>query len=176
MKGISLLSWFLYLLIPQVIAAQPTDNGILLLLPVDGEIEGWVRDGDLYIATDEGSLSEFINGAAPFYIEHGALEAGFQDYINADVFLTVELYRMGEEAQAEQLLADIHADDPESLDNVHGKGRFVGSYIGVYLIEFRQDTYFVRLNVADKSEVSKKAILTFAATISEHIYQGKNNE
>ena len=76
---------------------------------------------------------------------------------------------MGEQQQAEQLYADIHTDNPEPLDQIRGEGRFVGSYIGVYQAEFWQDAYFVRLNVADKSEDSKKAILAFTESVSEKI-------
>ena len=68
------------------------------LFPESGEIGGWVRDGELYVATDEASLAGFINGAAPFYVEHGAVEVGFQDYVKEGVYLTLELYRMKDEA------------------------------------------------------------------------------
>ena len=166
----------LFLALTFTLAFVPAGNDVQSLFPDNEEIEGWIRDGETYTATDEGSLSEFINGAAPFYIERGAQEVGFQDYSNGTVFLTVEIYRMGEQQQAEQLYADIHTDNPEPLDQIRGEGRFVGSYIGVYQIEFWQDVYFVRLNVSDKSEDSKKAVLAFTESVSEKIEIRNENE
>lgn len=151
------------------------DGDVEQLFPESGAIPGWTRDGEVYVATDEASLAEFINGAAPFYIEHGAVEVGFQDYVKEDVFLTVEIYRMKDEEHARRLYADIHAEDPEPVADMQGEGRFVGGLIGVYLVEYWQRPYFIRLTVADKSAVSKEAIVRFAGMVSENIEKGANH-
>ncbi len=150
-------------------AVLAAESELLKLVPDDNDISGWLRDGETYIATDEESLAGFINGAAPFYIEHGAVEVVFQDYAKEGVYLTLEIYRMKDEEKAKQLYADISAENPETLEKIGTEGRFVGGLIGAYLVEYWQKSFFIRLTITEKSASSKGAILTFARTVSEKI-------
>jgi hypothetical protein len=54
----------------QAVAAP---DPLLSLIPRDGEVEGFVRDGAPILCYDEESLAERIDGAAPFYLERGAV-------------------------------------------------------------------------------------------------------
>ena len=150
-------------------SALAEETVLLKCIPKDDEVAGWVRQEKPYIATDEETLFAFINGAAPFYIEHGAMEVGFQDYAQKDFHLTLEVYRMKDEESAIQLYDDIYAENPKLLKDIGTAGRFVGSLIGLYLIEYRQQSFFVRLTISKKSEASKEKILTFARIVSEKI-------
>ena len=145
------------------------------LVPDDEDIAGWSRDGETAIATDLDSLSGLINGAAPFYIERGAVEVLFQDYMKDDVFLTLEIYRTDTQEQAKRLYTEIQVENPEALKNVGTEGRLVSGLIGAYLLEYRQKSFFVRLTIADKSQQSKEAIINFAKSISEKIQKMKAN-
>ena len=158
--------WTSILLVCSVMA---TESELLKLLPQDDDITGWLRDGEAYIATDEASLSGFINGAAPFYIERGAQEVLFQDYAKDDVYLTVEIYRMAEAEQARQLYADVGAEEPEALEDIGTEARFVGGLVGAYLVEYWHTSLFVRLTITEKSPAAQDAILAFAKGISEKI-------
>ena len=158
----------LILLTPSALTAE-SESELLKLVPADDEIAGWLLDGETYVATDEQSLSEFINGAAPFYIEHGAVEVVFQDYAKEDVYLTLEIYRMKDEKKAKQLYADIDSENPEKLEKAGKEGRFVGGLIGAFLVEYWQKSFFIRLTITEKSATSKETILTFAKTVSEKI-------
>ncbi len=150
-------------------ALAASDSEILKLVPNDDELADWIRDGETALATDEESLSGLINGAAPFYIEHGAAEIIFQDYIKGDVWLTLEIYRMKTEEQAKRLYAEINVENPETLKATGTEGRLVSGLIGVYLLESWQKTFFIRLTITDKSQQSKETILNFAKTVSKKI-------
>jgi hypothetical protein len=138
-------------------------------IPKDDEVTGWVRQGKPYIAIDEETLFAFINGAAPFYIKHGTVEVGFQDYAQKDFHLTLEVYRMKDEESAIQLYGDIYAENPKPLINIGSAGRLIENLIGLYLIEYQRQSFFVRLTISKKSEASKEKILTFARIVSEKI-------
>ena len=147
------------------------ETELLKFIPQDEEVAGWIRDGETYVATDETSLAGFIDGAAPFYIERGAVEVVFQDYAHQDVYLTVEIYRMKNEESAKHLYTEITSEDPETLEDVGTEGRFVSGLVGAYLIEYWQKSLFIRLTITDKSPQSKEAMLKFATIISEKITQ-----
>ena len=145
---------------------------ILDLLPENDDISGWLRDGDPILATDMDSLAMLINGAAPFYLERGVVEALFQDYINHDdLFLTLEIYRMPTQEQARQLYADIEADKPEQLEQIGNEARLMSGVIDAYLLEFWQKTFFIRLTIDEKSAYSKEVIVNFANHVSGQISQ-----
>jgi hypothetical protein len=164
---VSTIYVFLFLASP----LSATETELLKLIPQDGKVAGWIRDGETYVATDEASLAGFIDGAAPFYIERGTVEVVFQDYANQDVYLTVEIYRMKNEESAKHLYAEITSENPETLQEVGTEGRFVSELVGAYLIEYWQKSLFIRLTITDKSSQSKEALLTFATIISEQIPQ-----
>jgi hypothetical protein len=168
MKKVRSFLWICMLIVLTHVAVA-VESKILQIVPNDDDISDWIRDGESYIATDEQSLSEFINGAAPFYIEHGALEVIFQDYAKEDVYLTLEIYRMKDEEKAKQLYADIDSEDPEILEEIGTEGRFVGGLIGAYLVEYWQKSFFIRLTITEKSVTSKEVILTFAMLVSKKI-------
>ncbi|MBD3306225.1 hypothetical protein GF339_07535 [candidate division KSB3 bacterium] len=142
---------------------------VLSLIPEDDEIAGWLRDGEAAIATDLDSLTGLINGAAPFYIDHGTQIALFQDYIKDDVYLMLEMYQVDTPQHAQQVYAESYSDESQPLERIGTEGRIVGGLIGVYLVEYWQKTFFVRLTISDKSQHSKEAVVTFAQFISENI-------
>ena len=168
MKTTSYFLW-IFMFITLAHSALAAESELLKLVPTDDEIAGWLLDGETYVATDEESLSACINGAAPFYIEHGAVEVVFQDYAKEDIYLTLEIYRMKDEKKAKQLYADIDSENPEKLEKAGTEGRFVGGLIGAYLVEYWQKSFFIRLTITEKSATSKETILTFAKTVSEKI-------
>ena len=162
------VAWVVGLLLALAASAASADSALLDSVPADDQIAGWLRDGETFRATSEAELTEWINGAAPFYIEHGVVEAVFQDYVNPeDVFLTLELYRLEDAAHAETLYADVSADQSEPVQDLGAESRFVGDLIGAYLIEFWQQTYFVRLTIVAKTPSAKDAILEFARVVSD---------
>ena len=156
------LSFVLIISVPVALAEE-----MLNIVPQDDDISGWLRDGETAIATDLDSLTGLINGAAPFYLERGAVEVIFQDYAKDDVYLTLEIYRMDQQANAKRLYTEIEAEEPEELERIGTEGRLVSGLIGTYLVEYWQKTFFLRLTITEKSQQSKETILNFAKLVSE---------
>lgn len=154
-------------------SALAETSALLKLIPNDNEIAGWSRDGKAFIALEKGALFDFINGGAPFYIERGVVEAVFQDYIRKDLNLSLEIYRTKDAENTKKIYADIYVEDPEILNDVGTAGRFVGNLVGVYMIEYYEQSFFVRLIITEKSAASKKAIFKFAWIVSEKIHKHK---
>lgn len=166
-KILSLLLSFVLTLGMIFSSLHAAESILLPLLPEDNTVSGWIRDGEPMLATDLDSLTMLINGAAPFYLEHGVVEVLFQDYINDnDVFLTLEIYRTETEDQARDVYTNIEVENPETLEELGQEARLLGDLIGAYVFEFRQKTCFVRLTIAEKSEQSQKTIVDFA----EHVF------
>jgi len=156
-------------LLPLVYSASAENTEISKYIPNDDEVSGWVREGEAYIAIDEKTLLAFINGAAPFYIEHGTEEVAFQDFTQKDLYLTLEIYRMKNEVSAKRLYADIYAENPKPLEGIGTVGRFLDDLIRLYLVEYWQQSFFIRLTISEKTVASKETILTFARIVSEKI-------
>jgi hypothetical protein len=111
-----------------------------------------------------------INGAAPFYIDHGTEEVVFQEYLKGEAYLSLEIFRLVSLEKAKQLFNDIDTLKPKPLQGIGSEGRFIEGLIGAYLVEFRQNSFFIRLTISQKTAESKKVILAFARKISNNIY------
>ena len=99
---------------PGPVAAAP--DPLLSLIPRDGEVEGFVRDGAPILCYDEESLAEHIDGAAPFYLERGAVAVLFQYYLRkaSGEDLKIEIYRMKDRTSARHLFEEIERGRPAS--------------------------------------------------------------
>jgi hypothetical protein len=162
---------FLSGILTQSLTAQ---TGVSSLFPDSGEIQGWQRDGEIAVAIDEGSLASLINGAAPFYVAHGTMEAGFQDYLQSETYLTLEIYKTRDEDAAAKLYDEIYVEEPEPLELTAAQGRMLTNLPGVLVFELRQGRYFVRETLADKSEAAYETLLSFARLVSNKI-AGQND-
>ena len=146
------------------------ESSLLNCIPNNDEVPGWIRDGEAYIAINEGALFNFINGGAPFYLERGVVEAGFQDFIQNDLSLELEIYRTKNEESTKRLYDDIYVENPRLLKDMGTAGRFAASLVGVYMVEYWQQSFFVRLTISEKSAASKETILKFARVVSKKIH------
>jgi Family of unknown function (DUF6599) len=147
----------------------PAADPLLSLIPKDGEINGFVRDGKPVLCYDEESLSEYIDGAAPFYLERGAVAVLFQYYrgSNADEELKIELYRMKDPSAASHLFEEIEKGKPASNDpglKGLGEGRYLEqALLGVYLLEFYAGSFFIRMEAQGKGPAAKETLLHFGS-------------
>jgi len=153
--------------------ASSEEISVVDLLPKDEQFEGWTREGDYIKCEDLDCLMNQIDGAAPFYIDHGAKVILFQDYRHSpsNMWLTLEIYQMESKAQAKTLFADAPIANPTPQEELGDGARKDEKLIGVYLLEFWQDEFFIRITIDSKEDEAKKAVLLFA----EFISQLKNN-
>jgi hypothetical protein len=150
-------------------------DSLLSTIPKDGEIPGWARDGAPALCFDESSLSEYIDGAAPYYLERGAVAVLFQYYqgptTGEDV--RIEIYRMRDDTSACGLFGDIVKDRPASDHQETreiGQGRHLDqALLGVYLLEFHEGPFFVRVDGKGKGLGAKRAVVEFGNRISRSL-------
>jgi hypothetical protein len=157
-----------------VAQATGTDR-LLTLIPKDGEIEGWVRDGMPVLCRDEESLAERIDGAAPFYLERGTVAVLFQYYLRKGRTgdLKIEAYQMKDDSSARRLFEEIQKGRPRSNDpgiKGLGKDRHLEQALReVWLLEFHAGLFFVRMEARGEGPEGREAALHFGSWISDAV-------
>lgn len=155
----------------------PLMDPLLSLIPQDGEIEGWVRDGTAVLCYDEESLSEYIDGAAPYYLERGTVAVLFQYYLHPATRgeIKIEIYGMREGDSARRLFQEIERGKPASGDQDSrelGEGRHLEQALrGVWILEFYQGPFFVRVEGRGEGKQARGAVLAFGLRLSHSIGQ-----
>ncbi len=180
MRGDHFFVRFILMLLIVILGAAearkaPAADPLLSLIPKDGEIKGFSRDGKPVLCYDEESLSQYIDGAAPFYLERGAVAVLFQYYRgqSADEELKIELYRMKEPFAARLLFEEIEKGRAVSHDPALkglGEGRYLEQALqGVYLLEFYAGLFFARMEAQGKGSQAKETLLRFGSFLSSSI-------
>jgi len=159
-------------------SALSEEISIVDLLPPNEQFEGWAREGDYIKCEDLDCLMNQIDGAADFYSDHGAKVVVFQDYQHSpsDMWLTLEIYQMGNKEQAETLFVDAPIANPTPIEELGDGARKDEKLIGVYLLEFWQDEFFIRITIDSKENEAKEAVILFAESISRRIKESKGEE
>jgi hypothetical protein len=172
---LALIWWVMMLGITTWLGRAAPADPLLALLPQNEAVQGWVRDGTSILCFDEETLAEHIDGAAPFYLERGAVAVLFQYYRNprSAQELKVEIYQMKNASVARDLFAEIGKGKPSAEDPATkglGEGRRLEqALLGVYLLEFHQGSFFVRMEAQGEGLPAKAALLRFAALLSSSI-------
>jgi len=153
---------------------SPAD-ALLSLIPKDGEIEGWVRDGTPALCYDEATLSEYIDGAAPYYLERGAVAVLFQYYLRPATRgeIKVEIYQMRQNDSARLLFQEIEKGKSPSegreLEEL-GEGRHLEqALLGVWILEFHQGPFFIRVEGREEGNQAREAVLAFGLHLCHSI-------
>ncbi|OGL47619.1 MAG: hypothetical protein A2W05_04645 [Candidatus Schekmanbacteria bacterium RBG_16_38_10] len=141
------------------------------IIPLDNEISGWNRDGEMIYCQDLVCLASLIDGAAPYYIDGGAVEMIFQDFKKTpeNTRLTLEIYRTKNDSQAKELYKGSSSISPIQIENLGEEGRLDQGLIGSYRVEIFKKSFFVRIVSMDKNEALKDDILTFVKKITSEI-------
>ena len=146
---------------------SPADS-LFSILPQDGEIAGWLRDGEPVLCLDEACLAQYLNGAAPYYLERGMAAVLFQYYQHRESGgeIKVEAYRMAGASSAQALFLDLVKSRPrggelEGMEAIGEDRRMEQALMGVHLLEFHQGYYFVRMEAAGKGPPIKESLLRF---------------
>jgi hypothetical protein len=169
------MALILMLMLGAGLAQAAGTERFLTLLPKDGEIEGWVRDGTPILCRDEESLSEHIDGAAPFYLERGAVAVLFQYYLREGRGgdLKIEMYQMKDDFCARRLFEEIQSGRPPSNDpGVKGLGEdrhLEQALREVWLLEFHGGPFFVRMEATGEGTEGRDAVLQFGSWVSDSV-------
>ena len=147
---------------------------LVRLFPKEIEAQGWVLEEEPLIAFDENSLSMIINGAAPQYMELGTKRAAFVNYVKKGIYMMLEIYETDLGKNAEKIYKEFEPVNSKVLNDLGEQGRFTSGLGGIYMAEYFQERFYVRISIMQKSEEAKKAILECAGNISDKII--KNNK
>jgi hypothetical protein len=152
-----------------VLPASADKYSINRLFPWEIESKGWVLEEEPLITFDENSLSMVINGAAPQYIKLGTRRAAFVNYVRKGIYMMLEIYETGSNKNAETIYKEFEPVNSKTLNDLGKQGRFTSGLGGIYMAEYFQERFYVRISIMQKSEEAKKAILECAGNILDKI-------
>lgn len=130
-------------------------------------IDGWAADGETLVYNSLGELTARINGGAPFFFDRGVQSAVFQDYESGpeEMFLKLEIYRVGSPEEACALRDDVYMERPISLPEVGDKVRLAEHLVGALALDFCTGNLYAKVIITTKTAVARKEILRFAAIL-----------
>ncbi len=137
---------------------------LLSLLPEDGAVSGWSRNGGPRFF-DPGNLWEYIDGAAEGYLTYGFESVVTQEYADSSRGLqaVVDIYRLKDARNAFGIYAS--ELNPESEFRRIG----VEGYLGGTALNFWSGPYYVKITVFQESEDLKRVMERLAERVSAKI-------
>ena len=145
---------------------EATSGGsdLLALLPADGVVSDWTKEGEPRFFTPD-NLWEFINGAADGYLMYGFEEVATADFSmgTTDQQVVIDIYRMQDPVHAFGVYCQERNPDYEFLD-IGAEG-----YLGGTALNFWHGPYYVKLTVFDESDELKEQLRNLAKEISRKI-------
>lgn len=139
--------------------ASSIDN----LLPLSGEVDGWVRDGEPEYAAGE-DLFYLINGGAAIYREYGFREAVYQTYTSADGrSISLEIYAMDTPEAAFGIYTFKTGRDGGPAESVHA------GWLESYYLNFWKSSYQVTVVALEPGETPTASLIELAEAVDARI-------
>jgi hypothetical protein len=143
---------------------------------VPTQVSGWGQDGEVDTGTTAAELEAIIDGGAEIYGRHGLQEFALADYIGsgaqAGALMKVWIFDMNSGQEALDLyddgdLANVAVDEFPEVGN---QARLSSSLLA-RLLEFRRETYYVRIEISGASSPDEARIqlLFFAGNIDQEM-------
>ncbi len=146
------------------------------LLVKDNEITGWSYSGVRWVANNITELTDYINGGAEIYQNHGFTEATQQSYNgtieNGTRTIQLFIYDMDTEANAKAVYDDPDLGLTGATDWLDGAGeeahyvRFGGLS---QKMSFHRDKYFVLIDINFDTDESLNIVKQFALNVDGKI-------
>ena len=165
-RSFGIISFLVHLLIGLTGTGLAQD--MASLPPVDNEITGWKKSGEVLLALNDRELFQFLDGGAPLYLQHG-----FQSYIGQfykgprGVELEVAIFDQGTPKNAGDLYGDplLKANTDKPLKNLGKEARLDERGLFHHSVEFIESRFFGRVIIQDKSEEGLKTAERFVSQI-----------
>lgn len=152
----------------------PTMFDVVDLIPGDGDISGWTRNGVMQVAESEAQLWELINGEGAVYLEHGFVKCAFQEYagtVQGNLHaLEVRAFDLGDTLNAAAVYHDEFLNTPGKIPltdpghpGVEAREEIIGDF---YILEFWQRRFYVAITIDNSSTEAQDFALLFAMNIS----------
>lgn len=159
-------------------ATEGTDTAqkdVVELLPLNNEISGWTRSGDMQVAETEDELYALINGEGQDFIDNGFVKCAFQDYqgdISGEaVTLEADIFDMGNSTNAENVYDEvgIGGETPWTENHAGVEARIEYGLLSAYKIDFWDDKFYARIVILRKTQAALDIAQLFALNISAAI-------
>ena len=148
-------------------------RSLVELLPRDGDISGWVRDGTFSEATNYASLYDLIDGAGQKFIDNGFVSSVFQTYKDeSGLQLELRIYEMNSKENARKVYDELAPASTIPWIDIVDTGRIDNSALAAYIIEFQYDTIFVQAIISEKSDRSLEIVKLFASHVIDLVKSG----
>jgi len=152
----------------------PTMFDVVDLIPGDGDISGWTRNGAMQVAENEAQLWELINGDGVVYLENGFVKCAFQEFtgtVQGNLHeLDVRAFDMGDTLHAAAVYHDDRLNTPGKVPltdpghpGVEAREEIVGDF---YTVEFWQSRFYVYIAIDNASEEAQDFVQLFAMNVS----------
>ena len=137
---------------------------LLDLLPGDREVGEWTRSGEARLVSEESSLYQQIDGAAPKYIDRGWERSVYAEYRQGSRSIRVAIHDMGDEGNAAALY---DYDLPPAREPVADYESLIID-VGLansYAAKAYAETYYFELSIDEKSDAAKQSLKLFAIQV-----------
>lgn len=133
------------------------------LIPLDGDISGWVRDGTFSETTNYSGLYDIIDGAAQRFIDNGFVSAVFQNYRDeSGLQLELRIYEMNSAENARRVYDKLAPPSIIPWIDFLDAGRIDNSALAAYSVEFQYESMFAQVIIYEKSDRSLEMAKLFA--------------
>jgi hypothetical protein len=155
----------------------PTVIDVVDLVPIDNEISGWVRTGDMDVAENETQLYALIDGEGVVYVDNGFVKSAFQDF-QGDVAgnlrtIRLRIFDMGDTTNARAVYHDSRietgTETPWTEAGHAGvEARIDETLLFDYRIEFWSNRFYAEIIILyEKTPQGLNIAKLFALNISE---------
>ncbi len=145
-------------------------QSLMELLPRDGDISGWQRDGTFSEASNYTSLYDLIDGAADRFIDYGFVSSVFQNYRDeSGLQIELRIYEMDSEVNARRIYDELVPASMIPWVDVVETGRIDNSAIAAYTVEFQYEEIFAQCVIYEKSDRSLEVDKLFASHVIDLI-------
>ncbi len=148
--------------------AECADVDPVSVLPGDGEVPGWVRDGEPATAYSLEELTELIDGAAFLYEQYGFVAAAFQNYLGEvsgeEAQMTLSAFNQGTAENAQALFHDPESGGGDPVGDWPGSGeaRIEASPFGWIRFQFWEECFFISIYIDHGGDEAASAVRAMA--------------
>ena len=139
------------------------------LLPQNGEIQGFQREGEPSFGRGLAGLAAIIDGGAEAYVKLSAQSGVFQDYAiehEARERVTVAIYQAGD---AGRLYREIYPGRSQSVPGIGEEARSRLDVFGATELDFHQGPCYVELVITSAKPMALDHLRRFAEIISRRL-------
>jgi hypothetical protein len=160
--SVAALAFVMAALAAGTVSARPAPRGDEELLPAEGALEGWKREGPVRVFSGP-ELYELIDGGAEIFFEHGFERVTTQQYTLGTDEIGIELYAMRDAAAALGIYLSRCGEETPApgLDLRHTAGRH-------QLLAVRSRFYVVVDNLSGRAERAKD-LVSFARALASRL-------